>query len=65
MPVILPPEAYQVWLDEDVRNGERCKELLRPYPSSEMIAYPVSTDVNSPQHQGEELIKGLKATNSV
>lgn len=65
MPVILPPEVYNIWLDEDARNAEACKELLCPYPSSEMIAYPVGTRVNSPQHQGEELIKGVSATNSV
>jgi putative SOS response-associated peptidase YedK len=35
------------------------KELLRPFPSSEMFAYPVSWRVNSPQHQGEELIEQL------
>ena len=65
MPVILPPEVYNTWLDEDVRNTEACKELLCPYPSSEMISYPVGTLVNSPQHQGAELIKGVNATNSV
>ncbi len=65
MPVILPPEVYNMWLDEDTRNAEACKELLCPYPSAEMISYPVGTRVNSPQHQGVELIKGVSATTSV
>jgi putative SOS response-associated peptidase YedK len=65
MPVVLHPESYDEWLDADPRGVESLKELLRPYPSSEMIAYPVSTLVNSPQHQGAELIKGLNATASV
>jgi len=64
MPVILHPDAYDEWLDDDVRNVEALKELLRPYPSSEMVAYPVSTRVNSPQSQGEDLIKRL-TTNSI
>lgn len=64
MPVILPPEAHDVWLDDDMRNGEARKEWLRPYPSSEMVAYPVSSRINSPQSQGADLIKQLPA-NSV
>jgi putative SOS response-associated peptidase YedK len=63
MPVVLRPESYGEWLDTDVRGVEVLKELLRPYLSSEMIAYPVSSRVNSPQHQGSELIEQL-ATNS-
>jgi putative SOS response-associated peptidase YedK len=63
MPVVLDPETYGEWVDTDVRGVEALKELLCPYPSSEMIAYPVSSRVNSPQHQGAELIEQL-ATNS-
>jgi putative SOS response-associated peptidase YedK len=47
MPVILHPEDYELWLDEDVRL-----ELLRPFDVSEMDGYPVSTLVNSPRSQG-------------
>ncbi|MGA9998107.1 MAG: SOS response-associated peptidase [Pyrinomonadaceae bacterium] len=65
MPVILPPEVYSMWLDEEVRNGEMRKELLSPYPSSEMIAYPVSRQVNSPQNNSERLIRELKETTFV
>jgi len=63
MPVVLDPETYGEWLDTDVRGVEALKELLRPYPSSEMIAYPVCWRVNSPQHQGAELLERLE-TNS-
>jgi putative SOS response-associated peptidase YedK len=57
MPVVLAPEEYDVWLDVDVRNADARKELLRLFPSLEMIAYPVSTQVNSSQNQGSDLIK--------
>jgi putative SOS response-associated peptidase YedK len=60
MPVILDPEAYDLWLDEDIRKQDLRKELLRPYPGSEMIAYPVSTAINSPRHQGEELVQPIQ-----
>ena len=57
MPVILHPETYDQWLDEDARAVESLRELLGPYPATEMTARPVSTQVNSPRSQGEDLIK--------
>jgi putative SOS response-associated peptidase YedK len=57
MPVILHREDYDLWLDEDVRKQKLLKELLRPYPTSEMVSYPVSPLVNSPQNQGAGLIE--------
>lgn len=50
MPVVLRPEAYTVWLDPMIRTPEVLNELLRPYPASEMEAYPVSTLVNNPKN---------------
>jgi len=46
MPVILPKEAIDLWLDRDV-PGEGVRGLLVPYPAEEMEAYEVSTRVNS------------------
>jgi putative SOS response-associated peptidase YedK len=57
MPVILYPDTYELWLDEDERKQGLRKKLLRPFPASEMIAYPVSTSINSSYHQGEELVQ--------
>jgi putative SOS response-associated peptidase YedK len=57
MPVVSVPEEYDVWLDVDARNAEARKELLRPFPSSEMIAYPVGPQVNSPRSQGPNLVR--------
>jgi len=48
MPVILPPEAYARWLDPAELAPVRLQDLLKPYPSELMLAYPVSTLVNSP-----------------
>ena len=39
------------------RNAEARKKLLRPFPSSEMVGYPVGPQVNSPQSQGPGLIR--------
>lgn len=64
MPVILHPEEYNLWLNEDVRWVDARKELLRPYPASEMISYPVSPLVNSPSRQGAELIQRGKVNSA-
>jgi putative SOS response-associated peptidase YedK len=50
MPVILDPKAYDLWLDSEERSPDQLGEWLRPYPASEMTAYPVSRLVNSPQN---------------
>ena len=50
MPVILAPTAYDQWIDPTLQHIEPLKALLRPYPSEELTAYPVSTLVNNPRH---------------
>ncbi len=56
MPVILPHEAYSHWLDPKPLVPLDLDSLLIPYPSSEMIAYPVSTLVNSPANDRPEVL---------
>jgi putative SOS response-associated peptidase YedK len=48
MPVILPESAYPVWLQPGEQDPAVLTPLLAPYPAGEMLAYPVSTLVNSP-----------------
>lgn len=55
MPVILPREAYAMWLDPAVKDREALESLLVPYAGA-MEAYPVSTAVNKPGPNGPELI---------
>ena len=56
MPVILDPKDYERWLDTSDADPV---DLLRPYPSCAMRAYPVSTRVNSPKNDDPELIEPL------
>jgi putative SOS response-associated peptidase YedK len=51
MPVILDRAAYDLWLDPAERGPQELGSWLRPYPSSEMVAYPVSTVVNNPANE--------------
>ena len=50
MPVILPPETYDLWLDPAVREAEQLLSVLLPYPTEDMEAYPVSRRVNNPSN---------------
>jgi putative SOS response-associated peptidase YedK len=49
MPVILPPSAYDRWLDPAVQDPAAVAGLLAPYTAGEMMATPVSRRVNNPR----------------
>ena len=55
MPVILPPADHGRWLDP-ATDAKRLHALLRPYPADAMTALAVSPQVNSPRHEGPELL---------
>ncbi|MDQ3051928.1 MAG: SOS response-associated peptidase [Bacteroidota bacterium] len=59
MPVVLPRNAEATWLSLQTKDNE-IKELLKPYPDTEMKAYPVSGLVNSPKNDCEDLILEIK-----
>lgn len=50
MPVILPPDLYDAWLDPDNDDREELLSMLASAspPAEEMEAYPVSKRVNRP-----------------
>ena len=55
MPVILSPENEATWLQEN--NVEQLQKLLFPFDSKKMDAYPVSTKVNSPANNDEDIMQ--------
>ncbi|MDZ7742625.1 MAG: SOS response-associated peptidase [Bacteroidota bacterium] len=55
MPVILHESSEKSWLNQE--DPAILKELLKPYPSEKMLAYPVSKAVNSPVNNSEEVVK--------
>ncbi|MFA9564702.1 MAG: SOS response-associated peptidase [Acidimicrobiales bacterium] len=57
MPVILPPSAYDAWLDRDDDDVETLGKLLVPAPDALLTMHTVSTDVNKVQNKGPELIE--------
>ena len=60
MPVILDPMHYDLWLNPDVKKREFLEPLLHPYPTEEMMAYPVSQTVNKPSNDRAECIESIK-----
>jgi putative SOS response-associated peptidase YedK len=52
MPVILAPESYDRWLG----NEPDPAELIRPYPTDEMITWPVSVRVNTPKNDDPAIL---------
>lgn len=55
MPVIISPRDRMLWLSNSF-SGEKMLSLLKPFPSEEMEAYPVSNKVNIPGFDDESLI---------
>jgi putative SOS response-associated peptidase YedK len=56
MPVILTPEAEELWLDE---NEKDVLDLLKPYAADKMRAYPISNLINSPANNTPDIINSL------
>ncbi|MFN7016291.1 MAG: SOS response-associated peptidase, partial [Fimbriimonadales bacterium] len=55
MAVVLPPEAYEQWLNPNTPL-DALDALLQPAPDALLIAYPVSPRVNSPTNDDPSLI---------
>jgi putative SOS response-associated peptidase YedK len=56
MPVILPPDAYEQWLDGG-QDPEALRPLLAAYPAELMTTSPVGSFVNNARHEGPECIR--------
>ena len=62
MPAILPPGAFDLWLDCAAVDAERAAAFLVPAPEALLEAYPVSTAVNRTANDGPALIEPVSAT---
>ena len=57
MPAVLAPEAWPVWLGEAPAELPELKALLAPYPSDEMVAWPVSARVGNVKNNDASLVE--------
>jgi len=57
MPVMLPPDTWDAWLDRDNHDVEALRDFLVPAPAQLIRVHPVSTDVNNVRNNGPQLIE--------
>ena len=62
MPVILPKEMEELWLDGDLENPDALASILAPYPNDDLEAYEVSKLVNSAGNNVPEVIEKAAGT---
>ena len=55
MPVILPPEVWDTWLDPEVQDTAMLKELLIPFDPAKMKERTVSRTVGDVKNKGPEV----------
>ena len=60
MPVLLPPDEWELWLDPGVQDAARLAPLLRPYPDDEIAYTPVSRLVNNPRNDLPQCVEPLR-----
>jgi len=60
MPVLLPREAWDDWLDPAVDDREYLQSLLQPAPDDVLAMFPISTRVNNVRNQGAELVEPIE-----
>lgn len=56
MPVVLPPERWEEWLDPSNQDLEGLRGLLSPAPNDLLALHPVSNKVNSVRNDGPDLL---------
>jgi putative SOS response-associated peptidase YedK len=54
MPVILPREKFESWLDSRMQDAEKAAKMLVPFDATRVNRYPVSTRVNQVANDGPE-----------
>ena len=59
MPVVVPPEAFDLWLDCTKVDATTASALIAPAPENFFEAYPVSTDVNRVANDDPKLVEPL------
>lgn len=59
MPVVIPPESFDVWLNPAEHDVAKLTRLLRPFHPDAMTAYPVSTLVNNVKTDSAKCVESI------
>jgi putative SOS response-associated peptidase YedK len=57
MPVIILKNDYDSWLSPEVSVQETFQSLMLPYPSHEMVFFPVNSKVNRATYENPDCIE--------
>jgi putative SOS response-associated peptidase YedK len=60
MPVILPPSAWDAWLDPDNQDVEQLSKLLEPAADELLALWPVDLSVGDTRNNRPELTRPLE-----
>ncbi|MDY7103966.1 MAG: SOS response-associated peptidase [Actinomycetota bacterium] len=60
MPVMLPPSAWERWLDPDFGDLDALDALMVPAPADLLVIEPVSIDVGNVRNKGSYLIEPIE-----
>ena len=55
MPVVLPKDLEELWLDLSVEDASTLTSIMAPYPAGALEAYEVSSLVNSFANDGPQV----------
>ena len=61
MPVVIAPDAFDLWLNCAEVDAETAAALIAPAPGDLLEAYPVSTDVNRVANDNAKLLEPVAA----
>ena len=61
MPVIIPSDKEDLWLDPENEDQQGLQALLKPYPSEEIEYYEVSSKVNCVVNNSPENIRPVRS----
>lgn len=62
MPVILPQDDEDRWIDPQQRDPDEMRDFLLGLPDEDLTADEVSTFVNNPKNEGPRCIEGITST---
>jgi putative SOS response-associated peptidase YedK len=58
-PLLLRPEDLEAWLDPQVNTSAQLRELVKPYPVTDLTGYEIGLEVNDPRNQGEGMLAAV------
>lgn len=62
MPIVVPPERWDQWLDTENRDAVSALEILQPLNAEALQSVAVSTHVNNARNDDSRCMQGLQAT---